>query len=76
MLPMMTFKLDTQWINDSENAMCRAAKEQAYYDQCGSDSIIGFYQLIQALSALADRPRTWFRRQPALSSDHPIGERP
>lgn len=80
MSPIVTFKSRHQWINDSKNVTDRAAKEQAYYEQYGSDSIIGFFHLLQTLSALATMPRTWLdgsshespRKHPAtrLSSRH------
>jgi len=80
MSPIVTFKSLHQWINDSKNVTDRAGKEQAFYDQYGSDSIIGFFHLLQALSALADMPRTWLngssherpRKRPAtrLGSRH------
>lgn len=48
--------------DDHRRIDVRAAEEQAFYDCYGSDSIVGFFRCIEALSALGDAPILAFGR--------------
>lgn len=52
----------TQKRDDHVRVDVRAAEEQAFYECHGSDSIIGFFRCIEALSALGDAPILAFGR--------------
>lgn len=62
MVPIFPVKLNSQWRNDSADVNIRAAKEQKFYDHYGSDSIVGFFRFIQAVSELLDAPTMLFDR--------------
>ncbi len=61
MVPIFPHRQAHRHRNDSTLDPDRAAKEQAFYDRHGSDSIVGFYRFIQTVSVLLGAPAMMLR---------------
>lgn len=55
MVPIQPAKPIDQRMNNSAGSAGRAVREQAYYDEYGSDSIVAFSRLLLAASELRER---------------------